>query len=277
MQQRTKRNSRRWKRASIAALIAVAVALPTAAIASFFISSSIGKTTVIEAADGSKQTIYWREYPGTAELDSQDLLSGPTPEQGLETGQKMIAEIEEALTKEFQLQWADIPLPDDNGPFHRPVSNDFGGYSLLTTVNGPNHQSTSVPTSWSGKQRAIAIIDAVSKRYGYASLELESPEGWTPQEFIEFKGGLTPPDQVFISGTAMGAAGQWLSFGIQDLSKDRDGSYAKRDRATAGQEPSSWISMSYGANGLLPAEHVEEFKSRLRPFLGLTAPEPIES
>lgn len=75
----------------------------------------------------------------------------------------------------------------------------------------------------------------------------------------------------------MGTAGQWPSFGIQDLSKDKDGSYAKRDRANYGQEPSSRISLSFGANGLLPAEHVEEFKSRLRPFLGLTATEPIES
>lgn len=278
MKQFEKRTSRRPKRVLIATLIAVAIAVPAAGIIAWATSLSVGKTTVVEAADGTKRTIHWRDYPGTADLDSQEVLDGPTPEQGLATGEKMIAEIEEALAKEFKLQWTTMPLPAQDGPFYTPVANAYGGHSLLTTVNGPDHRSNSVPTSWTDKKRAITIIDTVSRKYGYASLHVESPEGWTPADLQESKDGSTLPEQVFLSGMASGSAGQWLSFGIQDLSKDVDGSYAKKNRAVGDQqEPSSWISMSYGANGLLPAQHREEFKSRLEPFIGLTAPEPFES
>lgn len=129
----------------LVALIAVIVALPVAAIAGYWVSSAIGRTTEVQAPDGSTKTLYWREYPGTAELDPREVLDGPTPQQGLAAGERMITEIQEALDREFSLNWTPIQPTHEQGPFNTPVSNDFGGYSLLTNVNGPERQSTTVP------------------------------------------------------------------------------------------------------------------------------------
>lgn len=251
----------------LVALIAVIVALPVAAIAGYWVSSAIGRTTEVQAPDGSTKTLYWREYPGTAELDPREVLDGPTPQQGLAAGERMITEIQEALDREFSLNWTPIQPTHEQGPFNTPVSNDFGGYSLLTNVNGPERQSTTVPPTWASKQQAMDIINAVLLNHDYGALELQSPDG-----------GSIISGQVVIWGMSTGPVGQWLTFGLQDVSLDVDGSFAKRElRMGNEREMTSWISLSYGANGLLPAEHRKDFISRLEPFLGLDKPEAVES
>ncbi len=258
-------------------LFGAVVAVPLVSMAPYVVGNVIGRTTVVEDPDGIEKTIYWRDHPGTAELDPQELLDGPTPEQGFATGQKMIAEIKTALTEEFQLEWA--PEEDTgDGPFYRPVQNNFGGDSLLAIVNGPSHQSTSVPQAWADKQRAISIIGEVTIRYGYEAPMLESLDGWTDEDLVRDLGGLTPADQVTVSGNVMGPAGQWLNFNFQDLTKDKDGRFEERFRSPEGKNwQMNTISLGYGANGLLAEEDREAFKSRLEPFLGQTPPPPLDS
>ncbi|MFJ6419075.1 hypothetical protein [Paeniglutamicibacter sp. NPDC091659] len=258
-------------------LFGAIVAVRLVSMAPYVVGNAIGRTTVVEDPDGTEKTIYWRDHPGTAELDPQEILRGPTPERGFATGQKMIAQIKTALTEEFQLEWA--PEEDaGDGPFYRPVQNYFGGDSLLTIVNGPSHQSTAVPQAWADKQRAISIIGEVTSRYGYEAPTLESLDGWTDEDLVRDLGGLTQEEQVTVSRNARGPAGQWLDFNFQVLTKDKEGRFEEKFRSPEGKNwQMNTISLSYGANGLLAEEDREAFKSRLEPFLELAPPPPLES
>lgn len=243
------------------------------------ISQAVGRVTVVVDADGRERTVYWREYPGIAGGNPQEILQGPTPEEGLAAGQALISEIRAALTAELGLEWAPPPEgQDDVDPFVHRVQNYFGGESLLTVVNALPSQSTSVPRDWADKQRALEIVGTVIARYGYSAPVIDTFDQWSDEQRISDRGGLTPETQVIVSGMALGPAGQWLSFTFQDLLKDTTGQFDKRLTQPSG---SGWqlntFSLAYGANGLLRDADREAFTERLEPFAGLTPPAPLET
>ena len=129
-----------------------------------------GIVTTERDADGDEQTVYWRDYPGIAGLDPEEVLAGPTFEQGLADGEAMTAEIQDALTAEFGLDWAAPPSDETTVMI---VENGFGGFSMLQLINAPTAQTTSVPRTWAEKQRAIAIIGEVTARYGFGAPSLD--------------------------------------------------------------------------------------------------------
>jgi hypothetical protein len=272
------RGYRQWWTLAVILILVVMAAVPITGVVHHMFDKAVGRTTVAKDADGTERTVYWREYPGVAGIDPQQILEGPTPQQGYDTGQTMIAEIRAALSEEFQLEWAPIADARGSGPFHRQIENGYGGESLLTNVNGPESQSTTVPQTWEEKQRAISIIGEVTSRYGFEAPAIDGLESWSAEDRIRDLGGLTPDKQVIVSGVALGRAGQWLSFRFQDLSKDTNGIFEERLRPPEG---SHWqmntLALSYGANGLLAAEDRNEFKTRIEPFHGLIEPEPLES
>lgn len=272
------RGSRRWWIFAAILIVVVIAAVPVAGVVHHMVDNAVGRTTVVKGADGTERTVYWREYPGVAGIDSQQVLDGPTPQQGYDAGQAMVAEIKAALSGEFGLEWVPVADTGGSGPLHRPIENHYGGESLLTNVNGPESQSTTVPQTWDDKQRAISIIAEVTRRYGYGAPRIDGLESWSAEDRIRDLGGLTSEEQVIVSGVALGLAGQWLSFRFQDLSKDTNGTFEERLRPPEG---SRWqlntLALSYGANGLLAAEDRNEFQSRLEPFRGLIPPEPLES
>ncbi len=266
--------------AAVVAACAV-IAAPVIVIADHVITQSVGATTIATAADGSERTIYWRDYPGVAELEVDDILSGPTVDEAYAAGDAMIGEIRAALTAEFGLEWAADPTANDgNGPFFDHVRNGFGGQSLLTTINAPTSQSTSVPTSWSDKERVIEIIGEVTARYGFDApvLDYERDTLSTDEDWMRDAGGATPETMVLVSGGVMGPTGQWVFFTLQDLTRDTDGRISDRlgVATDSGWEPNT-VSLSYGANALLRDENRAEFERRLAPFQGLTPPPPLDS
>ena len=268
---------RRWWIFAAILIVAGIAAVPVASIVHHMVDRAVGRTTVAKDADGTERTVYWREYPGVAGIDSQQVMEGPTPQRGYDAGQPMIAEIQAALSEEFQLEWAPVSDTGGGSPFHRPIENHYGGESLLTTVNGPESQSTTVPRTWEEKQRALSIIGEVTRRHGYEAPTIDGLESWSAEDRIRDLGGLTPDKQVIVSGVALGRAGQWLSFRFQDLSKDTDRTFQERLRPPEGSQcKMDTLALSYGANGLLAAEDRHEFESRLEPFRGLP-PEPLES
>ena len=159
---------------------------------------------MVTGADGTERTVYWRAYPGVAGIDPRQVLEGPTPQEGHDAGQAMVAEIKAALSEEFQLEWAPLGTEVGSSPFHRPIENGYGGESLLTNVNGPESQSTTVPQAWEEKQRAIGIIGEVARRYGYEAPAINGLENWSAEDRIRDLGGLTPDRQVIVSGVAPG-------------------------------------------------------------------------
>jgi hypothetical protein len=269
-----KRGLRFWAITCSLLLTGALVLLPAVGIAGYIIKKSIGRTTVIENADGSNRTIYWRHYPATSELGPQEVLGGPTPEQGYADGQVMIEEIKSALSNELALEWDAADEATDADIYFPGASNNYGGQSFLTTVNAPEHQSTSVPEAWSGKQRAMAVIGEISGKYGYRHPMLDA-DGWSEADLVAERGSVDPADWVMVSGRVEGPKGQWLSFGFTDYAKDATGSFAKENsKNSGGAGAMSSLSLSYDANGLLPAAKRKAFNKALAPFIGLDRPEP---
>jgi hypothetical protein len=252
------------------------LAVPIVVIADHLLTQAVGRTTTVTESDGRERTVYWREYPGVAGLDADDVLDGPSVDEGYAAGAAMVAEIRAALTAEFGLEWSPTANHDSgNGPFFDRVANGFGGESLLTTINAAASQSTTVPSSWAEKERVIEIIGEVTATYGFSApvLDHDRDTSSSADERIRDWGGSTPETQVFVSGVVKGPTGQWLFFHLQDLSHDVDGRFADRpEAATANGWPPNTVSFAYGANALLPDEHRDEFERRLQPFRGLTPP-----
>jgi hypothetical protein len=272
------RGYRRWWIFAAILIGVVIAAVPVISVVHHIVDNAVGRTTSVTDADGSERIVYWRDYPAVAGIDPQQVLDGPTPQQGYDAGQTMIAEIKAALSEEFQLEWAPASDAGGGSPFHRPIENHYGGQSLLTNVNGPESQSTTVPQTWEEKQRAISIIGEVTHRYGYAAPTIEGLESWSDEDRVRDLSGLTPNTQVIVSGVVLGRAGQWLSFRFQDLTKDTSGAFEERLRPPVGSQwQMNTLALSYGANGLLAAEDRNAFESRIEPFRGLIPPEPLES
>lgn len=256
---------------------AVVVGAPAAAIAVMLVSDARGVVTV-EATDDGDREVFWRDYPGIPELEPEEILSGPTLEEGEAEGRALLEEIETALTAEFGLEWAP-PSTGNGDQVAFPAENFYGGPSMLSTLNVQGRQSTSVPATWAEKERALEIIASIAARHGFTELTLDhDSEYMTAAEVKQAFGGVTPEESVVVSGTIEGPSGQWLMFGVQDLSLDRDGRFTKDAEASAeyGSLPNS-ISVMYGANGLLPGADRAEFERRLAPYVGLDRPTPLES
>lgn len=255
---------RRWW-VAIALVSAAIVAIPVA----FVVSNAVGAVTFENG-----RTIFWRDYPGVAGLDPQDVIDGPTAEQALLDGEAMVADMREAITEEFGLAWVGDPNEERFEPFF-PTENRFGGRSMLTTINAPTSQSTTVPTSWTDKQRVIQLIGEVAAGHGFGKVVLDHERDYvTEEDRARDFGGSSPATQVFVSGIVEGPDGQWVFFGLQDPSLDVDGRF--EDRLSGGDwEPAS-VTLSYGANALLPAASHTEFQRRLLAFQGLTQPNPLE-
>ncbi|GAB2986283.1 hypothetical protein [Frigoribacterium salinisoli] len=231
--------------------------------------------TTATGADGQEVELHWAEHPGRAESTVEEVLDGPTLEEGLAEGEAMVAEMQEAVTERTGLTWAAPPAVQDGADVVFPVENGWGGPSLLRAVNLPTPQTTSVPEAWADKQEVIAVLGEVAARHGWSEPVLDEDRWPQPREDrIEALGGATYEEQVLVDGMIEGPAGQWLSFGFTDLSKDdAEGTFAERNAVAteAGWEPSS-LTLSYGANGLLPEADRAEFERRAAPFAGHSVP-----
>jgi hypothetical protein len=256
---------------------AVVVGAPAAAIAVMLVSDVRGVVTVEATEDGQRE-VFWRDYPGIPELEPEDILAGPTLEEGEAAGRALLEEIEMALTAEFGLEWAP-PSIGNGDQVAFPAENFYGGASMLRTLNVQGRQSTSVPATWTEKDRALEIIASVAARRGFTEFTLDhDSEHMTAADLKESFGGVTPEESVIVSGMLEGPKGQWLMFTMQDLSLDADGRFTEQAEASAeyGSLPNS-ISVMYGANGLLPGADRAEFERRLAPYVGLDRPTPLES
>ena len=187
------------------------------------------------------------------------------------------AEMRDAVSAEFDLDW--VGDPNDDGDYravHPDVQYYFGGDSMLATINSPASQTTTVPTGWADKQRIIEILGEVADRHGYSAPVLDHEREYvTEADRRRDFGGGSPAEQVFVSGIIEGPVGQWVMFSLQDPTKDVDGRF--EERLSIGDWQRASVTLSYGANALLPAADRAEFERRLQPFLGLEPPEPYES
>ena len=260
---------RTWIVGGVLTIVIVVVGVPVAAIAGYAIGQVRGVVTEEITANGSTQTVHWKDYPGTAEIAPEEILAGPSLEQGVRDGTSMITRIQAELTAELGLTWADRPATTTDALF--PAENRFGGNSMLYGINLPEFASTGTVTEWAEKERVLEIAGDVLAKYRFDSPELDQARWPMPAaNAIDSYGSVDPAEQVLVSTTALGPAGQWFNVTILDSSKDPNGIFAEK-----GFGPDS-ITLFYGANALLREEDRTTFQKRLEPYEGYALPEPLE-
>lgn len=268
------------RRSTVALVVGLALAVPALGLGAlaWLIAPDPVVTTVVDA-QGRETELDWSEHPGRFDLTADESLAGPSLEDGVAEGEEMVDEMKAALTERFSVTWVAPPAGQSDDDVAFPTDNGWGGPSLLEVVNLPTEQTSSVPRSWAEKEAAVAILGEVAARHGWSEPWFDD-ERW-PQpdsDRLAQTGGTTLDEQVVVSGGIEGPTGQWLWFSFQDLSKDdAEGTFAEKsaDVADAGWETDT-ITLSYGADGLLPESRRAEFERRAQPFAGQVLPEAQE-
>ena len=273
---RTPLGRSRWLAIGSIAVVAAVVSVPVGAVAAFMTDQLRGVVTVETLPDGTTREVHWKDYPGKAqhepdgydEIDPAGVLSAPTAEAAWADAQELLAEIEQALTAELELDWAPSARDEAWAFEAHPTSNGYGGPSLLVVLNSPYSQTTTVPAGWPAQQRAIDIIAEVAERHGYGAPILDFDRPWFDADEAATSGGDRPETAALVPGVLEGPHGQWLSFSIEDPSRGEPG------MVDADVAPGIWI--MWGAT-LLPASARDEFAARLDAFDGLARPAPFVS
>jgi hypothetical protein len=267
-------------RGTVVSVVVLAVLVPVLGLGALAWLLSPGPviTTVVDA-EGRETELDWSRHPGQVDITVDEVLAGPSLEEGLAEGEAMVDEMKTGLTEEFSVRWVAPPANQTDIDVTFPVENGWGGESLLHVVNLPTEQTSSVPRTWAEKEAAVAVIGEVAARHGWSEPVFDEERYPQPDaDRLEYTGGTTLPEQVIVSGGLEGPTGQWLSFTFQDLSNDdAQGTFAERfaDLEDEGWEPET-ITLSYGANGLLPESERAEFERRAEPFAGHPVPEGLE-
>ncbi|MCU1437245.1 MAG: hypothetical protein JWP66_332 [Naasia sp.] len=228
-------------------------------------------TTTYTAANGASVTVDWREYPGHADQDPDQVLQAPVAEEVAERAENVLGAIERRLAEEFGFDWEDGP---GESVLVRTGGNGYGGDSLYVVYNSTTRESLTVP-DFADWNRVLEIVDAVAPAYGFEPVRLDSVSV-TGEEY-----GVGPEQKDEKgawqwNGVAL-APGQWLSVGVVDVERDASGEAAEE---MAGSVEHGWnprsVSLSYGATTLHHRDRAS-FLERLAPFQGLPRPEPTTS
>jgi hypothetical protein len=226
-------------------------------------------------SDGREVTVYWRDFPGHAYIDADDILSGPSRERIEPLAEDLMHELESALSSEYRLRWTTF----GEAGWHPDGGNGYGGKSAYLTYNSAGRMSNSVPSAPQDWHRIVAIVNGIVADHGFDAVVLDhesSPygdeEAW--QQELRDRFGTDDPDGYWAWTGLASAESQWLSITLTDVARDPSGK-AATEAEEYGRAPRS-IELAYGATAL-PESSIEAFRRGLAPFTGLEKPEPTTS
>jgi|GEM_PF-1176893 len=208
--------SRRTRLAIGATVVAALSGLaPVVAVAAYTFDDLRGVVTTQTDADGREHTVHWRDYPGIAGLDAEEVLAGPSLEEGIALGDALVTEMRDAVTAEFGSTWAGSPRE----PVIVTAENHFGGMSLLRVVNARDWSADlSTPSASIDPHGVARILNEVAARFGFGATALE-----------------TEPGSGVRFGMLEGPVGQWVSVSLEQSSLSimygANGLLAEADRA----------------------------------------------
>ncbi|HEY8589667.1 MAG TPA: hypothetical protein VIL55_08965 [Naasia sp.] len=222
--------------------------------------------TEYTGANGSAVRVEWRDYPGHAYTDPDQVLQAPVAEKADDRARNVIRAIERRLTAEFGLEWEHGPGEEGLYP---QEGNGYGGSSLYVTYNSAPRQSDGVP-AFDDWERVLEVVDEVAPAYGFEPVRLEGVSVSGEESAVEPE--RADEDGVWQWSAAARAGGQWLDVSITDIERDPSGDAEKE---MAGAIDAGWsgqsVSLSYGATTLHHRDR-ETFLERLQPFRGLERP-----
>jgi hypothetical protein len=233
-------------------------------------------TTTVSRDDGTEVTLNWADYPGSADIDSEEILAAPRERDVKATERGLFSTIREDLDEQFDFEWV---YSGEDG-WYPSGENGYGGDSSLIVYNSRSLETDSVPSSVTDWQLIVDRASAVTEARGLGPVVLDHenpPAGidetaWR-RDFRE-RFGTDDPDKYWMwTGTAYRNS-QWLAITIVDVNRDATGKAGDefKDYPSAGQS----VGFSYGAT-TIPDNERAEFLRALEPFEGLRKPPASQS
>lgn len=245
-------------------------AVAAVALASLVALAGCSPITTVRAADGSTRTLTWAEYPGSAGIDADDVLSASDIDDIEAHAAALLDDMRDAIEEESGIR---LEATSDRGELRDLPSNGYGGSTLLDSYNAPSLTAAEVPEDYDTWVRIYERISRLAEDAGAGPLTLEQD-----QEFIRDDPGQRAQ---FESDWATGVDGeyallsaftrqstQFLHLTISDPTRR----LAASDEEKAG---GPMMSIDYGAT-IVPEEDRAEFERRLAPFVGAPKPDSSE-
>lgn len=223
--------------------------------------------------DDEEHDPIWDTYPGSAYVDAEETLDGPSYEDFVTTSDAMLADIRTALTAEFGFDWVERQPAETEAD-----QNGYGGDSMLVEYTAPVWQTTTTVRTFEEKSRVVELIRQVLLRYGIANLDMQNaPSSWRePGELTERYGGETIDTQALWDLHTYDAitGGGTFQASIVDLTLDSAGTVAK-DRefdVTQYGMAAEGIELHVDSYALLKEADRADYLEALKPYAGLDKP-----
>lgn len=229
----------------------------------------LGLTVALTACASSPETSYtneagetitvdWRDYPASAWLGVEDVLSGPGSGEVPARSEQLLAAVRDALATEFGItRWEAEGDPEGADDWYPMRENEYGGESMLVTFNSQAWGGeASIPyAEW---ERVVDVVADVAARYGLDQRRNDGDHS-------------DPGQELWLRSESLMQAGpsEWLGVSVQDANLDPSGE-ALEDAEKLGLLVSG-VSLFYGITTVLDEDRAE-FERRAAPFAGLERP-----
>ena len=230
-------------------------------------ASAIGRHPgVVAGQTTDPEDDFWAAYPGIRTRSEQEILSRPSLEAAVDSGDALLAAIRDRLSDEFDFGW----VRGVEG-MTRNERNGYGGESMLVQYTSENWATTVPIRDQDLKYEVLDVIDEVLADYGFWPLIAfnEPSSGFDPAYIERLYGSSDPRTQpLWESYTEDDVETLRFYVDISDFTHDDDGRFrTAREALVAGSaEPLEGLRISFLALEVLSEADVEEFQERMQAY-----------
>lgn len=242
-------------------------------IAGVALVAAAGVGAAVWGLTSSASSAMWADYPGTAYRDADEALAGDSLEVVMERGSSAIAQFQQELTDEFGMEWETI--------YEETLDHDYnyyGGKSMLYFWDTGWLQGTATVSDPGARQAIVEAFERAASAGGADDFSLWNDLLPAEDEFTLEQYGLgEKQDQAHWSGNSRDDSnGLVFSLDILDRSIPVGSTFAGDELFffEEGDSATLYVTVFASAPGLLSEADRAEFIERLKPFEGLTKPQP---
>lgn len=214
----------------------------------------------------------WEDYPGSAYRDDSVVLAQLSAEEVRDTGESIIQEYRDELTSTLGIVWVE----EYSGSFER----DFNGYgedSMLYRYDSSSWIGEASAATPEMRQQVMDAFERITAKYNVTDF-YRANDVYDPPDSISSFGAEKIEDQALWRFSSRGDATLpvRLSSSVWDRTLPTDPSFTNASGfyLDDGADGKLYIIVSASAFALLSEEDKDAFVEALKPYEGLTKPDP---